>query len=94
MNGGSDQRSVWGIHSPGIFTIQRGAVRSYLEFPNYIVLVGPTYILIIFLAFFLTFYVVSPGRKVDDLRDCGWIANAHNSASEGEIRNRNLSSEL
>ena len=35
--GGSDKRSVWGIHIPYRFPIQWGAVRSYLKFPNHLV---------------------------------------------------------
>ena len=38
-SGGSDRRSVWGTHFPDIFTISWGAVWSYLEFPNYLVVI-------------------------------------------------------
>ena len=33
---GSEKRSIWGIHSPYIFPITWGAVWSYLEFPNHL----------------------------------------------------------
>ena len=38
VNGGSDKRrSVWGTHIPYIFPMKTGEPKSYLEFPNHLI---------------------------------------------------------